>query len=268
MRDYTVLRLDVTVGPVARVLRKVPGVTVGEDHAESADEEGPEGTPIQYESSRASTGETPPPSEPDGSVTLDVDDEADGGLADRLPPVVREWGLLVVGVLFLLVGVASAVLWAIRRRKEDGDEATDDEWSTVDSFDEPVDEWRPDDESPRRRGAEGGTDAADERQPITDSDGETSETAEATVLGAESQEDEPTAEVDTGALSATVDRTEPETTAEEAPVPEDDAESESSTEHEAESIDVAPLLGMGFLAVAAAVVKWAQRESADEASVR
>lgn len=259
MRDYTVLRLEVDVGPAARVLRKVPGVAVGEDRPEPNEAEG---GPRSDEAPRASPGETPPPSESDAGVTLDADDEADGGLKERVPPVVREWGLLVVGVLFLIVGVVSAVLWAVKRRKEgDGDAA--DELATVDSFDEPVDEWRPDDEASGPRGDEEESDDTD-RQQVTDTD---TETAEATVLGAESSEGDSAADVDSDEPSVEEDRAAFAAASVEEPTG-DDEEPVTPAGREVGSVDVAPLLGMGFLAVAAAVVKWAQRESGDETPVR
>lgn len=285
MRDYTFLRLDISVRPVARVLEKVPGVTVtGEsDEAERRDEDEELLGPVPDEVERGSAtvppsdagrgGETPPPSEDDDLSPFEAEEPADsGGLADRLPPVVREWGLLAAGVVLLLLGVASTVLWAVLRRKRDGDESEFDE-SGVDSFDEPVDEWRPDrtdDEAPVERD----TPEADDRESAVP----TAESAASTVLD---QEPDTTAAVEEASESAPTAPTEEATALDEFDEPEtveetevveaeDDgeAEPERPAPREVGAVDVAPLLGMGFLVVAAALVKWAQGESPDETTVR
>ncbi|MFC7249720.1 hypothetical protein ACFQJ5_07710 [Halomicroarcula sp. GCM10025324] len=265
MRDYTVLRVDVDFGPATRVLRKVPGVSVGDDHEESAAEEE---VPLQDESQRPSPGETPPPSEPDVDEPFDPDDQGDGGLTDRLPPVVREWGLLVVGVLFLLVGVASGALWWLRRRNA-GSEASADGLSAVDRFDEPVDEWRPerdaDDTSIVELGGETTHESADDGSTVdvvrtTEDPGPEEETTplDPTPSGVGAEE----------AIESPLEATAGEDRAEDDTEGEDEDETAttptSRADQEAGSVDVAPLLGLSFLAVGAAVVRWAQRESADE----
>lgn len=256
MGDYTFLRLEVSVRPVARVLERVPGVTVTGDRSDPPEEAAPASSAPPTDDARG--GETPPPSEAGGEPQVSVDDEtvATGGLTDRLPPVVREWGLLAVGVVFLGLGAASTALWIVLRRKRAGDES-DLEEPTVDSFDEPVDEWR---QAPTRADEPTTGERAAE---AVDSEAEVSTTA-STVLDQE-PEPEGTGIRDPAAEDPSVAADEPV-----SPDEFEDAEEESERrpDREVGAIDVAPVLGMAFLATAAALVKWAQGESSDETTVR
>ena len=261
MRDYTFIRVEADVGPAARVLRTVPGVAVGDESGEPAEED-------DFDAPRAEPGETPPPSDTAVDVSAGADDDAEGGLTDRLPPVVREYGLLVVGVLFLLVGVASAALWWLRRRNAD-DAA--DQPPMVDSFDEPVDEWRPD--------SDAATATEDTGDVTTDQGGEPTDgpqtvdltdTAESTVASEEAASARPSADAAGTASAVEAPPAGDGESGGDGPADgaqaatEDDGESADPTSRAAGSVDVAPLLGMGFLAVAAAVVKWAQRDTGGE----
>ncbi|MFC6862178.1 hypothetical protein ACFQGE_01740 [Halomicroarcula sp. GCM10025817] len=251
MRDYTFIRVEANVGPAARVLRKVPGVAVGDESAAPAEGDG-------FGAPRAGPGETPPPSDAVVDVSAGADDDSEGGLMDRLPPAVREYGLLLVGVLFLLVGIASAALWWLRRRGADED--SEAEPPTVDSFDEPVDEWRPDSDEDTGMGDTGDVATSQESESTDEPEsGDPTDTAEPTLL----DEEAATMEASAGELDSGPAVDSPAVVTEEA---ESDAERESadSTSRTAGSVDVAPLLGMGFLAVAAAVVKWSQRDTAGE----
>ncbi|MFC7020012.1 MULTISPECIES: hypothetical protein [Haloarcula] len=261
MRDYTFVRVETEVGPAARVLRRVPGVAVGDESGEPAERD-------DFDAWRAGPGETPPPNDTAVDVSAGTDDDSEGGPTDRLPPVVREYGLLVVGVLFLLVGVASAVLWWLRRRN--ADEAADQP-PMVDSVDEPVDEWRPDSDEDTATADTGDVAAGRGSEPTgRPRTVELTDTAESTVLREEAASAGPSADAAGTASAVEAPPAGGEGSAGDGPADgvqaatEDDAASADPTSGAAGSVDVAPLLGMGFLAVTAAVVKWAQRDTGGE----
>lgn len=254
MSRYTVLRVEVDSGVVKRILDATPGVDVVED----ADAESPDRRPADR------TDDVEP---------LDTDDE--GGLSSKLPDedsAVRQYGLLGVGVSFVLLGVATVGIWWYRRRSGSAEAdahaefdratETDDDTEFEPTVDTPTistDDPLGTDESTSAPRADtdddltltppSGEDATDERDEADAEPASRTVDDDAEPAGRTEDRDE---------VEWTTKRTdEPEPTADET----DDADEEAAPTPDARtggSIDVAPLLGVAFIAISGAVVRWIQ----------
>jgi len=228
MRSITGYRVTVSSDRLARVVGAVPGLAVETAASEESDEAG-----------------APAP------------DEADDGLRERVPlpeegaaSAVKRYGLLGLGASMIALGIATVGLWVYRRRKSDSDETPPpaSEVGTVEPSPSPgptpstgeageIDETGP---SPDETELSIVTPDDEEGPPFgrtedrTDVEWTTRDRTEA------ADEDE------------TVDETEPGATADEPETGDDE------TTRAGESVDVAPLLGVAFVAVSGAVVRWLQ----------
>ena len=252
MSDFTALRVSIESDAVATALDALPGISVvnpGDRPDSGRVDLLPGGdTDDSSESSDTPGGVTETPFEPE----------------EGAPPAWREYALLGVGAALVTVGIATVGIWWYRRRSGDGT----DEWSPeAGETPAPIDPETADGST-----ADAGTpsDAEmidperaaiddDERVPTDDDD----DTDGQTVLGDEMPD------VDAEPPSRSEDRDDVEWTTRTDPVsPEpDEPDVESATESDAsepaadprDQIDVAPLLGVAFLAVSGAVVRWVQR---------
>lgn len=250
MGDYTILRVDVDAGVVARVLDAVPGVAVAEAEASTVADEAVAGTAPA--GSRGTTAET------------ECGPDADTGAEEEAPSALREWGLLGVGVSLVLLGIATVGIWWYRRRNgDDGDltsaetppPATDVDRATASGSDD------------RTSFVESATGAeTDETETWGRDEGaaESEESVSGTVLGDRPETTEPKG------------RTEDRSDVEWAPRDASERQHVSDTESEetddepspragaTEDLDVAPLLGVAFLAVSGAIVRWVQGGTREE----
>lgn len=250
MRDYTVLRVSVDTDAVATALDAIPGITVVEPDdrsdsgrvdvlpdRETADED-------------AATSETSDAAEPPFEPSEDA------------APAWREYGLLGVGASLVMLGIATVGIWWYRRRN--GDET--DEWTPESEMPAPVDPDAVDRST---------TDAETPAPTVTSPEASTMDDDDAdgqTVLGdemADADDDPPgrtedREEVEWTTPTETVSTAdpksqpsaEPDESAPESPPETDEAETPADPR---DQVDVAPLLGVAFLAVSGAVVRWVQR---------
>jgi len=225
MRSITVYRVTVSSDRLARVVGAVPGLAVETAASEESDEAG-----------------APAP------------DEGDDGLRERVPlpeegaaSAVKRYGLLGLGASMIALGIATVGLWVYRRRKSDSDETPPpaSEVGTVEPSPSP--------------GPKPATGEIDETEPSPDE-------TELSIVTPDDEEGPPFGRTEdrsdvewttrdrteTADEGETVDGTEQGATAEE-PEPSDD-----ETSRPGESVDVAPLLGVAFVAVSGAVVRWLQ----------
>lgn len=241
MSRFTVYRADVDSPRLARALGTVPGVAVaGEQDAEDA-----------------AADETDPP------ATADDGD----GLRETIPvpdtdeetaSVVKTYGLLGLGVSMVLLGIATVGIWVYLRRSGDEDSETPPPSTAVDTEAPTATVPEP---STAETGAPSSTPAPSVATPDEAADDE-----------AEAEPDRPSrAEGDRSEVEwTTKDRTPAsEPSADDTPAEpegEEPTEPEESDEETrpGESIDAAPLLGVAFVAVTGAVVRWLQNGS-DEA---
>lgn len=274
MGEYTLLRIDVDAGVVAMVLDAIPGVSVADDAIDAGDEPAASRRPAPVDTQPRTDvtappadrqrypptpGETPPP-----SVAGDGPEDEGG-----IKAMWQQWGLLGVGALLVATGLAIVGLWWYRRRS-----GGDDEEPHLSSDDRPV--------SPRsaRRRPTGSSDAAESRTASSLSrserpSGRDTDTASVADEGGTDSEDgdrsdaerdvatEPSADSTETVLGETPDR-ESEPTVDESGT--DDRALRSrlrpswpQVTPKETKMDIAPLLGMAFLVVSAAVVRWATR---------
>ena len=251
MSEYTVVRIDVDADIVRRAARAVPGIEV----------------PVEFDPDTKRV--TPFPGETDATAD-DADapaDTDDTGQSGRIRALIREYGLLAAGVAMVGAGVATAGLWWYRRRNRDDGSATDEAFERSD--------WaEPDSAAVTAADRLGGS------EPVPNPDG----------VPAEQSDDDPTStELGTstaGTVADEDDRTEADRaesptrapaaepasdTAADAPTEQQGTGQAIDTEDETPDgpalggenggLDRAPLLGVGFLALSGAVVRWLQRES-------
>ncbi|MDS0277305.1 hypothetical protein NDI85_05835 [Halomicroarcula sp. S1AR25-4] len=253
MGDYTILRVDVDAGVVARVLDAVPGVAVAEAEASTVADEAVAGTAPA--GSRGTTAET------------ECGPDADTGTEAEAPSALREWGLLGVGVSLVLLGIATVGIWWYRRRDGGDDESlaggeTPPPTTKVDR--------------PTAGSAGGGTTAAGPSSATTEGDEaeetpapDDSATAREESVASTVLDEEPTPE-DAEPNGRTEDRSNVEWATKDARDRQTESESgdaetaDEPTPRPGGSVDVAPLLGVAFLAVSGAVVRWIQDDRRDE----
>ncbi|MDS0257984.1 hypothetical protein NDI56_01020 [Haloarcula sp. S1CR25-12] len=176
----------------------------------------------------ADSDETAPPTTAD-----------DGGLLDRVPDtdvvdeekasMVKTYGLLGLGVSMVALGIATVGIWVYLRRKGDDEGAETPPPATgLDTVDEPA--------------------VTEPSTPAPPTDPTAVEPESATEEPRGRTEDRSDVEWTTRETTPT---SEPETAAEEA-------EPSDAEPRPGESVDAAPLLGVAFLAVTGAVVRWVQ----------
>ncbi|GGN85645.1 hypothetical protein [Haloarcula pellucida] len=250
MGDYTILRVDVDAGVVARVLDAVPGVAVAEAEASTVADEAVAGTAPA--GSRDTTAET------------ECGPDADTGTEAEAPSALREWGLLGVGVSLVLLGIATVGIWWYRRRDGGDDEslAGGETPPPTTRVDRPTAE--PSDEETAAVESSPETEGVHETPAPEDSSAERGESVASTVL-----DEEPTPE-DAEPNGRTEDRSNVEWATKDARDRQTESESgdaetaDEPTPRPGGSVDVAPLLGVAFLAVSGAVVRWIQDDRRDE----
>lgn len=254
MRDITVLRVEADSGVLRRLLGKLPGVEVVETLAESGVDGGPdtaasEAAPVAETSGRQrgsdDSGGLVDRVKPDTGLTETVVPETDV-LDEETASVVREYGLLGAGVSFVVAGLVSVGLWAYKRRSGDGEAETPP----------PATEFEPESTTPAPTETSLGEESGSRSGAGSMSEDSTPEPAGRTEADREdvewtTRDREPSpasSEVETG---VGVER-------------DDEAESdEDPVPRPGESLDPAPLLGMAFIAVSGALVRWLQ-DSDDE----
>ena len=240
MSRYTFLRVEVDSGVVKRILDATPGVDVVDD----ADAEPPDHT------SADRTDDTEPLAEA-------------GGFSEKLPDedsAVRQYGLLGVGVSFVLLGVATVGIWWYRRRggADETDEHTEFE-SAVETPTSGLDELSADE--PSRSESSASAPASETDDDLTLTAPSSGDEADTEAVG-RTEDDE----ADTEAVGRTEDRDEVEWTTKQTDEPEPTADEDSEASEPTPdtrtdgSVDVAPLLGVAFVAISGAVVRWLQGE--------
>ncbi|WP_324756700.1 hypothetical protein [Haloarcula montana] len=267
MSDYTVVRIDVDTDVIRRAARVVPGVEV----------------PAEFDPD--SKRVTPFPGGTDTSAD-EVDSAADGRQAGQIRSLVGEYGLLAAGVAMVGAGVATVALWWYRRRNStDGQRPGDREQRPARGETPPpadltasegrhtsAERVRSPDDVPGEEVT--GVDEISGTEP-TEFDTAVGETAtEARDAGVsaedsnaavaehdESSESAPHQSADDSNATAG-EPTDDERTAEAATGSDDELSLDSpSPPGENGSLDRAPLLGVAFVALSGAVVRWLQRES-------
>ncbi|WP_276271666.1 hypothetical protein [Haloarcula litorea] len=115
MADYTFLRVEVESRLVGRVLDALPGVAVVDDLTadEGADDD-------ETDDTRATGGTATASDARPGPAEVETTVEATATDTDEEPSAFREWGLLGVGLAFVVLGLATVGIWWYRRRS-DGD---------------------------------------------------------------------------------------------------------------------------------------------------
>jgi len=246
MRSITVLRVEADSGVVGRALGKLPGVEVVET------------LPVE-EPEPAATDDGSPPSPP-----VDESEASDGllsgvapdtDLGESVPPstggdegapsMVRQYGLLGAGVTLVLAGLASVGVWVYQRRGGDGAETPPPSASV-----------EPEPRVGETPSPSGETDEAEPVSPVTESTAEEREQPAGRVEGDRSDVEWTTRDrvetrtefdADTGAETAS------ETDAE---MPDQGDDVEPGEPRPGESMDPAPLLGVAFIALSGALVRW------------
>ena len=257
MSRYTFLRVEVDSDVVERVLGLIPGVEVVET-LDGAGEDAPVSSPVEDE---PQGGPAADESE-DGGVLGDVtpDDEL---VAEGSP--LREYGLLGLGVSFVMLGLATVGIWWYRRRSggESGDAETPPPATEFDTPDEPVTP-APSTTESDDGSSESATEGTDDLSLDLDGDAD----------GADSADADDRDESDTEPTGRREDREdvewapkwddsppEPSVDAdavEDEDEDEDKADGETDEPRPGESVDAAPLLGIAFIAITGAIVRWAQ----------
>lgn len=243
MSDFTVLRVSIESDAVATALDALPGISVVEPG------ERPDGDRVDVPPERDTEDSANPSETPGDAIESPLEPD------DDVTPAWREYGLLGVGASLVLLGVATVGIWWYRRRT--GDET--DEWTADSEAPAPIDPGTA--ERP----------PADVETPSLDDGGQTEPTASATaddssdgqtVLGDEmpKPQKEPPGRSEDRDVEWT---TRTESSAPEPDEPDTESASESDDSDTAvdprDQVDVAPLLGIAFLAVSGAVVRWVQR---------
>jgi len=256
MSRFTLYRADIDSPRLARALGKVPGVEVGGD-----DETG---------ETSGVANETAPPMAPNES------EPDDGGLREKVPvpetdivdeetaSVVKTYGLLGLGVSMVMLGIATVGIWVYLRRRGNGESETPPPTTGLDTGERTVTEPSAFETDGEPTTPSPSVVAPDEEPAAEAAEGPASEVDEEMESGAATDE-EPhgRAEGDRTDVEWETRDTAPAPEPETAEQPDELAESET-TEDETrptESVDAAPLLGVAFLAVTGAVVKWLQGDT-------
>ena len=294
MSRFTILRVEVDSDVVERMLDLTPGVEVVEGF-DDAEDLGPRDDADSIRDEVGSTHDGPA----DDDDGLLENATPDGDLLDEGSPI-REYGLLGVGVSFVMLGIATVGIWWYRRRQSD--ETPDEEFGgatdtgpttfetthrgpsespvdtdtgtgTVLDTDDDTAETTDSDSTPEPTA----TDTAQETPSSTDEDSlsivrpEETDTDDGTnedeaTETADSDEDAPTEDESDDHATRSEDREDTEWTTKwdtspAEPESDDDdtetaSEAEEPTRPASDSVDVAPLLGVAFLAVSGAVARW------------
>lgn len=257
MSSYTFLRVEVDSSVVERVLGLTPGVEVVDEFD-------------------TDSGERAPSDERERPTDQRTEDPDDDGLVSRATPdgdlleeesAVRKYGLLGVGLSFIMLGFATIGIWWYRRHNSGGSEETESDT-----------EFEPSTET-RTTAVTTETTAVEHERPSspTETD-ETAETDDESLSIVRPSDDSDTAEdagedgedaVETDeAPGRTDDRDDVEWTTKWDQKPRESTEEPESVEPDAgpdepsprttESVDVAPLLGVAFIAISGAIVRWLQ----------
>lgn len=230
MGSYTFLRVEVDADILERMLDPLPGVEVVESASEGQDDAQSDGP------AKRATDE--PEAEDDGLIGAVPEPE----LPDSGSPL-REYGLLGVGVSLVMLGVATVGIWWYRRRNADEspEAETPPPATTVDGdSDTPSPDTTPS-PSPSMEP----TDSSTVLDETDESEGDDADIEWTTRGGSEPTEP---------AESAGPEPTD----SDDEPVPTADNRQPS------ESVDVAPLLGVAFIAASGAIVRWIQGTESDQ----
>ncbi|MBX0293533.1 hypothetical protein [Haloarcula nitratireducens] len=267
MSEYTVLRIRVGAGVAARVLGAIPGVSVVDDLDAALEDR------ADAAAGAGAVSETPPTaSRPVDTTTRETfaSEEAVAPAEDdeESASAVKKWGLLGAGVTLVAAGLGTVGFWFLKRRGSDDDgdgpvaetppPATDTGVASAERTGS-----RRDATSRGKSvgGDDGGMDDTDaDTGTETDagaSASSTDETSASTVLGEESSETDDAGERTHGqsyvgptkGLGESGGETGTPTSEPEISADEDDVRTPGS-------VNVAPLLGVAFLAVSGAIVRW------------
>jgi hypothetical protein len=234
MSSITLYRADVESPRFARVLRKVPGVEVAGDGDTEPD-----------------SNETAPPRD-------DTETEDGGGLREKVPvpdtgggkaSAVKTYGLLGLGVSMVLLGIATVGIWVYRRRKNaDGDTETPPPTTGIDTGTGDSTVQTTELSTPATSEAATTADTTDESESRDESPKPKGRTEDRSDVEWTTRETTPSREpsAEEFELTERLDQAEPTGTGDEA------------DQRPTESVDAAPLLGVAFVALTGAVVRWVQ----------
>jgi len=223
MSRFTVYRTDLDSPRLARALRSLPGVSVEGDGTTASDD-----------------GTAPPTDADDGTIpTPDIDVGGDS--------LVRRYGLLGLGVSLIGLGVSTVGLWLYLRRRDDGESETPPPADGVTGASMP------------------GTPSPAEPDSVPD--GTNARTDDLSIVTPEAEAEPESApagrtEGDRSDVEWTTKDRSAENESDETPSEPDAGADETSEDGPGGSVDAAPLLGVAFVAVTGAVVRWLQ--SGDE----
>jgi hypothetical protein len=232
MSSYTFLRVEVDSSVVERVLGLTPGVEVVDEF----DTENKRRAPDERE--RTTDHQAEDSSDDDGLVSRAT---PDGDLPEE-GSAVREYGLLGLGVSFVMLRFATVGIWWYRRRSSGSKE------TEIDSeFERP-------------------TETRTTETTAVEHDPPSPGTVDDTDHGEESDTTEKTDDESLSTVSPAADREDVEWTTkwdQNPSEPDEESDSEDMDAEEpspraSESVDVAPLLGVAFIAISGAIVRWLQ----------
>lgn len=227
MRSITVLRVEADSGVVGRVLGKLPGVEVVEsvesveaDEATPTEQDSPESVPIEEAEDSDGLLAGVAPEDGIGETVTPETDLVDEDTAS----LVRQYGLLGAGVTLVLAGVASVGAWVYQRRKA-GEAETPP----------PAEPFEPEPTVGETPAPSGASDTVEPVSPATEPDDESAGRVEGDRTDVEwTTRDRTAFDADT----------------------DEDEEIEPAEPRPGESVDPAPLLGVAFVALSGALVRW------------
>lgn len=254
MANYTFLRVEVDSSAVERILGLTPGVEVVDEFDADTGERAP-----TDERERTTDRPAEVPSDDDGLVSRAT---PDGDLLEE-ESAVRKYGLLGVGISFIMLGFATVGIWWYRRRNS-GEEVTEGDTefepptetrtTAVTTETTAVEHERPSSPTETDETADEDDESLSIVSPTDDSD--TEEDVEADTEETVETADEPAGRTD--------DRDDVEWTTKWEQKPRESTEEPESADADepsprtSESVDVAPLLGVAFIAISGAIVRWLQ----------
>ena len=274
MKRITVLRVEADSGPLARLLATLPGVEAVETLPEPTEDASAAETPTTgdttptetaADSGTVSTGTSAAPGPTETTRTGEAgghqatDDSSgpvnrvtpDSGLTGTVTPetdvpdegkasLLREYGLLGAGVSFVVLGIATVGIWVSRRRSGDGESET------------PPTAFEPETTASGTPAPSGETDPM---SPATESESDTTTggTAEPAGRTEDNRDEVEWTTRDTGPARETRDSFDPDTETTAEPAGDDE-----TGPRPGESLDPAPLLGVAFVLLSGALVRWLQ----------